>query len=109
MAERIALYHHERWDGDGYYGLMGEEIPLEARIVSIADAFDVITHERPYKAAAGFEAAMESIRQESGKQFDPALVDALCLLQPMGALVKLGEALEHEAVEQVSDLPWRHS
>src|SRR6202011_4323798 len=52
MAERIALYHHERWDGAGYYGLKGDSIPLEARIVSVVDVFDVITHSRPYKEAA---------------------------------------------------------
>jgi putative two-component system response regulator len=49
MAERIALYHHERWDGHGYHGLIGDAIPLEARIVSLVDASDVITHARPYK------------------------------------------------------------
>ena len=52
MAEEIALFHHERWDGNGYpCGLQADEIPLTARIVSVADAFDALTHERPYKAA----------------------------------------------------------
>ena len=58
MAERIALYHHERWDGRGYYGLAGEAIPVEARIVSVADVYDVITHERPYKEAQTPAAAL---------------------------------------------------
>jgi putative two-component system response regulator len=85
MAERIALYHHERWDGRGYHGLAGEAIPLEARIVSLVDAFDVIMHSRPYKKAEGAAAALEGICRERGKQFDPALVDAFAQLRPESA------------------------
>ena len=77
MAERIALYHHERWDGNGYHKLSGDTIPLEARIVSVVDVFDVITHDRPYKRAESLETAVDCIRQESGKQFDPNLVKRL--------------------------------
>ena len=77
----IALYHHERWDGAGYYRLKGPAIPLEARIVSVVDVFDVITHARPYKAAASIEEAIELIQEEREKQFDPALADAFCELQ----------------------------
>jgi hypothetical protein len=80
MAERIALYHHERWDGLGYHGLAGYTIPLEARIVSIVDAFDVIMHARPYKEAETGAVAMERICRERGKQFDPALVDVFTQL-----------------------------
>ena len=79
MAERIALYHHERWDGTGYYGLAGEALPVEARIVSIADVYDVVTHERPYKeaqaprgcvaAASGRE--RETVRSQPGAGCDP--------------------------------------
>jgi putative two-component system response regulator len=100
MAEQIALYHHERWDGSGYYGLKGDEIPVEARIVAIVDVFDVITHARPYKDAEALETALEIVREEKGKQFDPGLVDVFCELQPAGGLQQLGEALERETDEQ---------
>jgi putative two-component system response regulator len=97
MAERIALHHHERWDGLGYYGLKGEEIPLEARIVSIADVFDVITHARPYKEARSPEVAMDCIRQEKARQFDPKLVEVFTELHPFQDLGKLAHALDWEA------------
>jgi cyclic di-GMP phosphodiesterase len=75
MARRIALSHHERWDGNGYpHGLAGEEIPIEARIVAIADVFDALTSDRPYKSAWSVEAAVDLIRSESGTHFDPSLV-----------------------------------
>jgi len=77
IAEIIALSHHERWDGRGYpRGLREEEIPLEGRIVAIADVFDALTHERPYKKAWPSEAAREEIERQSGKQFDPRVVEA---------------------------------
>jgi putative two-component system response regulator len=100
-AERIALYHHERWDGGGYYGLTGEDIPLEARIVSVADVFDVITHARPYKEASSFEVAVEVIRQEAGKQFDPDLVRTFLGLDPTQGLARLGDSLNQEAVSGI--------
>jgi putative two-component system response regulator len=93
-AERIALYHHERWDGTGYYHLQGHAIPIEARIVSVVDVFDVITHARPYKAASGIDEAIELIRVERERQFDPTLVDAFCELQIQPDLVRLSEAVE---------------
>jgi putative two-component system response regulator len=96
MAERIALYHHERWDGNGYHRLSGDQIPLEARIVSVADVFDVITHERPYKKAESVQFAVEAIRQESGKQFDPNVVGIFCELVAGGDLLKLAEMFEQE-------------
>lgn len=81
MAEIIALTHHERWDGEGYpQGLAGEEIPLPGRIVAVADVFDALVHERPYKRAWTPEEAMAEIAEQSGKQFDPAVVDALLSL-----------------------------
>jgi cyclic di-GMP phosphodiesterase len=77
MGATIARCHHERWDGTGYLaGLVGEEIPLAARIVSVADVYDALTSERPYKTAWEPEAAKEAIEAESGSQFDPAVVDA---------------------------------
>jgi len=76
MAHNIALYHHEKWDGSGYpYGLSGTEIPLEARIVAIADVFDALTSERPYKKAWSVEEAVALIRSEAGRHFDPQLVE----------------------------------
>lgn len=68
------LYHHERWDGTGYpKGLKGEEIPLLARIISLVDAHDVMTHDRPYHNAVSGEDAIESLKKSSGTQFDPYL------------------------------------
>lgn len=76
LAEEIALTHHERWDGAGYAALAGEEIPLSARITSVADVFDALTHERPYKQPWTVEAAIAWIESQRGGQFDPAVVDA---------------------------------
>jgi len=74
IAEGI-LYHHEWWDGSGYpEGLKEEEIPLLARIISIVDAFDVMTHDRPYRRAMSKEAALVEINAGAGSQFDPELV-----------------------------------
>ncbi len=71
------LYHHEAWDGHGYpVGLHGEEIPLSARILSVADVYDVLTSQRPYKAPLVQEAARERLLQGSGTSFDPAVVRA---------------------------------
>ncbi|OBR65142.1 two-component system response regulator [Paenibacillus oryzae] len=77
MAQVIAMSHHEKWDGSGYpLGLQGEEIPLEARIVALADFYDALTHERPYKRAWTPEEAMVEITKQRGKHFDPRIVDA---------------------------------
>ncbi len=77
MAETVALTHHEKWDGSGYpLGLKGELIPLCSRIVAIADVFDALTHERPYKEAWPVEKAVDEIRRLSGTHFDPMVVSA---------------------------------
>ena len=77
VAEQIVRSHHERWDGDGYPdGLAGEAIPLVARIVFVADVFDVLLHERPYKEAWTVEDAAREIRAGAGTQFDPDVVAA---------------------------------
>jgi len=77
MARDIALYHHERWDGTGYpKGLAGEQIPLSARIVALADCYDALTSERCYKPAFSEEKAIEIILEESGTHFDPDIVNA---------------------------------
>lgn len=76
MAREVALCHHEKWDGSGYpRGLAGEDIPFPARIVAIADVFDALTSERPYKKAWPIEEATRLIREQAGKHFDPALVE----------------------------------
>ena len=81
-AEQIALCHHERWDGHGYpRGLKAEEIPQLARIVAVADAFDALTHNRPYKEAWTVTEALKEIERERGWQFDPEVVDALFRVQ----------------------------
>ena len=87
MSERIALCHHEKWDGSGYpRGLHAEEIPVEGRIVALADVFDALTSKRCYKPAFTVEKALEIIREGQGKHFDPQCVDAF--------LSALGEVLE---------------
>jgi len=83
LAREIALSHHEKWNGKGYpNGLAGAEIPLESRIVAIADVFDALTNERPYKKAWPIEEAVALIERESGEHFDPALVDAFLKALP---------------------------
>ena len=81
MAEEIALTHHEKWDGGGYSpGLKGEAIPLAGRIVAVADVFDALTHERPYKKAWPVADAVAEIQAQSGRHFDPAVVEAFLTL-----------------------------
>ena len=76
LARAVALAHHEKWDGSGYpAGLAGEQIPLEARIVAIADVFDALTSERPYKKAWPVQEALAHIQAQAGRHFDPALVE----------------------------------
>jgi HD-GYP domain-containing protein (c-di-GMP phosphodiesterase class II) len=83
VAEQVARAHHERWDGRGYPdGLAGEAIPLVARIVHVADVFDVLLHERPYKEAWTVQQATAEIRAGAGTQFDPAVVEAFTALGP---------------------------
>jgi putative two-component system response regulator len=76
MGMEIAYHHHEHWDGSGYpRGLAGAQIPLAARIVALADAYDTITSRRPYKAAFDHEEAVRRIARDRGTHFDPVLVD----------------------------------
>lgn len=78
LAHSVALCHHEKWDGTGYPAqLKGEEIPIEGRIVAVADVFDALTNKRPYKEAWTVEKTMELFHEQSGKHFDPQVVDAL--------------------------------
>lgn len=96
LAEQIAATHHERWDGTGYGNkLSGDAIPLPGRILSVADVFDALTHERPYKTAWPVEDAVEEIRQQRGRQFDPSVVDAFLDIQGGFELVDTGEIPKH--------------
>lgn len=76
MAQNVACCHHEKWNGAGYpYGLSGEEIPLEARIMAVADVFDALVSKRVYKEAVAEEEAFAILRKDSGSHFDPVIVD----------------------------------
>ncbi len=89
LARRIALYHHEKYDGSGYpHKLAGEDIPVEARIIAIADVFDALTSERPYKKEWPVEEAVELLRRESGKHFDPQLVELFISQLPAVLAIK---------------------
>ncbi len=89
-AREIALSHHERWDGNGYpEGLNGEVIPLAARIVAVADVFDALISKRPYKEPWPLDEAIEEIKRQAGKQFDPKVVAAFLSLHKKGNLKKL--------------------
>lgn len=81
LARRIALTHHERWDGTGYpHGRAGEAIPLAGRIAAVADVFDALTHERPYKHAWSVADAVAEIERLAGEHFDPRVVEAFAAL-----------------------------
>jgi putative two-component system response regulator len=101
MGEVIARTHHERWDGTGYGGLKGEEIPLPSRIVAVADVFDALTHERPYKRAWPWNEAVTHIREQMAAHFDPLVVKAFVHLEERGALLSL-EAVPPEPAGQRS-------
>jgi len=80
-AGSIILHHHEHFSGHGYpFGLRGTDIPLGARIVAIADAYDAMTHDRPYRAAVGHAAAVDELRRHARIQFDPELIELFCAL-----------------------------
>jgi PAS domain S-box-containing protein len=77
LGQEITRFHHESWDGSGYpHGLAGEAIPLSARIVALADVYDALTSSRPYKPAYSHTQTRQLIVQDSGRRFDPAVVDA---------------------------------
>jgi len=79
VEARWVRHHHERFDGGGYpAGLAGAEIRLESRIILVADAFEAMTSDRPYRRAPGQEVAVAELRRHAGTQFDPDVVAALC-------------------------------
>ncbi len=97
-ARNLAHYHHEKWAGGGYpEGLSGEDIPLSARIMAIADVFDAVSQRRVYKEAFTFEQSVEIIRRDSGKSFDPKCVEAF-----LDSLDEIKEVLESDGEEDVA-------
>lgn len=82
-ARKMALYHHEKWDGTGYpEGLVGEEIPLCARIMAVADVLDALLSERPYKSPYPMDTVFSIMRKESGIHFDPIIIETLIEVRP---------------------------
>ena len=102
MAEEIALFHHENWDGTGYTpGLRGERIPLAGRIAAVADVFDALTHERPYKRPWTIDETVSWMESVRGRKFDPGVVEAL--LRSLDAI--RSRVLERDEGDSESDVP----
>jgi hypothetical protein len=92
QAKAVVLHHHERYDGQGYpNGLAGVDIPLEARIVKVADAFDAMMSDRPYRSSLGLSKATEELESGRGSEFDPDVVDAFLRLLERGEIALPGE------------------
>lgn len=106
LSEEIALHHHERWDGKGYPNGLGEnEVPLSGRIVAVADVFDSLTHERPYKRAWTVKETLREIESGSGTQFDPDVVEALLRIAPETGVLE-AEALQNgAAIQAIPSMP----
>lgn len=103
VAREIAGSHHENWDGTGYpYQLKGEEIPLPARIVRVADVFDALTSRRPYKEPWPIERALENLREHGGSQFDPQVIQAFFRLHEQGVIERIMQA--NQRLEQAEEL-----
>ncbi len=86
--EQAVRYHHENYDGSGYpHGLAGEEIPIGARVIMLADTMDAMTTDRPYRKALSYERVVEELRRYSGQQFDPTLVEVVVSSVPIRDLV----------------------
>ncbi|MCL6559213.1 MAG: HD domain-containing protein [Firmicutes bacterium] len=98
------LYHHERWDGKGYpEGLKGKDIPLEARIIAVADAYDAMTTDRPYRKALTGEEAAREILSHAGNQFDPRIADVFAkLLEKKENRRKKEESREEKIIKKAA-------
>lgn len=100
LAQEIAMFHHEWWNGGGYpHGLSGETIPECARIVAIVDVYDALTHDRVYRPALEEAEAMQIMRDRKGTQFEPALYELFCSLLPEMRLIGAAHP----------DVPWMPS
>jgi putative two-component system response regulator len=105
MAAIIALSHHERFDGSGYpQSLIGDDIPLAGRIVAVADVFDALTSERPYKRAWPVEEAMSYMREQGGKHFDPKCVEAF--FEDMPEVLRIRQAFADEPRDLIPHLSY---
>jgi putative two-component system response regulator len=105
-AEVIALTHHERWDGTGYpAGLAGDQIPISGRIVAVADVFDALTHDRPYKQAWPLNDALHEIEHQSSGHFDPAVVDAFMTLDHTALVEPVTPTMPVQTVGRYSPAP----
>jgi putative two-component system response regulator len=108
MGIEIAQSHHERWDGTGYPdGLAGEEIPLSARILAVADVYDVLISTRHYKEAYSHELSREIILRERGMQFDPDIVDAL--LASVEEFTEIYERFENHDINEMATTSLSHA
>ena len=95
LAHKLAIEHHEKWDGSGYpNGLKGEHISVEGRIVAIADVFDALTSKRPYKEAWGVEEALEHMQAQAGKHFDPHLINLF--VNKLDAIIAIKNAYQEQ-------------
>ena len=104
-AALVALQHHEKWDGTGYpRGLRGEEIDIFGRIVGLVDVFDALSHERAYKPAFPLEKCVEILKQDSGRHFDPRLVDLFLANLPEFAVADGPRGAAGSVEEAVGDL-----
>jgi putative nucleotidyltransferase with HDIG domain len=98
-----ALYHHERFDGRGYpYGLKGEDIPIEGRALAVADTFDAMTSNRPYRKGLNPEIAIEEIENNKGSQFDPACADAMIRAYKAGKIDRILQDYNKEAEKSIA-------
>ncbi len=104
-AEQLAAYHHERWDGRGYpYGISGDEIPISARVMAVADVFDALVSKRSYKEGFPIEKALDIIREGIGSQFDPQVAEAFLKAEPEIRRVAMeNKALEEQSTAQTSE------
>ena len=96
IGKVIALSHHENWDGSGYpKGLKGKNIPIEGRIVAVADAFDAMTSKRPYKDPFSAEKSFKIIEEARGKHFDPEIAGAF--LEEKSEVLKIAEKFRDDS------------
>lgn len=103
LAREVVKNHHEKWDGSGYpQGLAGEDIPLSARIVTIADVFDALTSERPYKRAWSLDEASKLLTEQAGQHFDPQLVPIFLSLMPklLEVMARYSDLVDNDAKKQ---------
>jgi len=99
MARSVALTHHEKWDGSGYpYGLVGDAIPMEGRLVAVSDVYDALSSERPYKPAWSPEDAFNFIRDQAGAHFDPKLASLFLKIRP--EIIEITEKYRDTATSQ---------